>query len=74
MLLFPHDSAICPGCGGRILYGLKEEPPGWKVVLDCDHDEGCDRQFPSRWIRLRDVGRFDTAYERAAAIAEEVSD
>lgn len=73
MLLYPHESANCPRCDGRILYGLKEESTGWKVVLECDSDTGCGRQFSSRWIPLSDVDRFDDAYERAASIAEEVS-
>lgn len=74
MLLYQHESACCPRCGGRLLYGLKAELSGWKVVLECDPDTGCGRQFSRRWIPLSDVDRFDDAYERAASIAEEVSD
>lgn len=73
MLLYPHDSARCPRCNGRILYGLKEESTGWKVVLECGLDTGCGRQFSSRWIPLNDIARFDDAYRRAASIVEEVS-
>lgn len=73
MLLYPHKFASCPQCGGQILYGLKAESTGWKVVLECDPDMECGRQFSSRWIPLSDVDRFDDAYERAASIAEEVS-
>lgn len=73
MLLYQHESACCPLCDSRILYGLKEESTGWKVVLECDLQKGCGRQFSSRWIHLSDVDRFDDAYERAASIAEEVS-
>lgn len=73
MLLYQHESACCPRCGGRLLYGLKAESIGWKVVLECDPDMECGQQFSSRWIPLSDVDRFDDAYERAASIAEEVS-
>jgi hypothetical protein len=73
MFLYPHESANCPRCGGRILYGLKEEATGWKVVLECNPDTGCGRQFSSRWIPLSNVDHFDDAYERAASAAEEVS-
>jgi hypothetical protein len=73
MLLYPHESANCPRCSGPLLYGLKEESTGWKVVLECDPDIGCGRQFSSRWIPLSDINRFDDAYSRAATIAEEVS-
>ncbi len=72
-MLYPHESARCSRCGDRIFYGLKEESTGWKVVLECDPASGCGRGFPSGWIRLRDVDTFDDAYERAASIAEEVS-
>ncbi len=71
---YPHESARCPRCGERILYGLKEESTGWKVIIDCDPEEGCGRGFSSRWIRLDEIDRFDDAYERAASIAAEVSD
>ncbi len=74
MYLYRHESARCPRCNERILYGLKDEASGWKVVLECDRDTGCGRQFSSRWIRLSDVDSFDDAYERATAIVvEEVS-
>jgi hypothetical protein len=73
MLLYPHESANCPRCSGRMLYGLKEESTGWKVIIECDPEEGCGRQFPSRWVLLNDIDRFDDAYSRAAMIAEEVS-
>lgn len=73
MLLYPHESASCPDCGGRLLYGLKAESTGWKIVLECEPAEKCGRQFSSRWIPLADVDHFDDAYRRAASIAEEVS-
>lgn len=74
MYLYQHESARCPRCNERILYGLKDETSGWKVVLTCGVDVGCGREFSSRWIHLNDVDSFDDAYERAASIAvEEVS-
>lgn len=74
MYLYPHESARCPRCNGRIMYGLKNEASGWKVVLECELNTRCGRQFSSRWIHLSDVDSFDDAYEQAASIAaEEVS-
>jgi len=72
MYFHEHDSVICPHCGRSLLYGLKREGSGWKALYECQPEDGCGKQFPSRWIPVESVDHFDQAYERATTLAVEV--
>jgi hypothetical protein len=78
MTNLPEEDAACPGCGGTVFYGLKEEASSWKVFVQCEHYEDRDADCP--WSRMAGhVSRatvdhadekYEQAREKAVAAAE----
>lgn len=69
-----HESdGTCPGCGGPLGIGLKEEPTGWKVYRVCLAD---DRRPDGRrcvdervgTVSRSNVDDYDDVFARASAL------
>ena len=67
VILTPHDTATCRVCGRTVLYGVKEEPTGWKVFVECSHD-GCSLERTVGRISASAVDGPDAVYERAESM------
>lgn len=72
MLLWPLEDVTCRYCSASIHYGLKEEPSGWTIVVQCDPGDGCDREYLTEWVSLSSVDHVDEVYERAEKVATSV--
>lgn len=73
MLLWPLEDGTCRYCGASIHYGLKEEPSGWTIVVQCDPRDGCSREYLTEWVLLSSVGHVDDVYEQAETVAKSVA-
>lgn len=67
MLMCRSDSGVCRHCGGRLLYGVKEEPELWKVYIRCDE---CGREFVGERIRRSEISHIDDVYARAERVVD----
>jgi len=67
VILTPHDTATCRLCGHTLLYGVKEEPTGWKVLVECGGD-GCSVERSVGRVPASTVDGRDAVYERAEAM------
>ena len=66
MLTFTkHESATCPDCGTPLVYGLKEEPSGWKVYYECNNRCGFERMTGR--VKLSKVASCPLWLKRAIA-------
>lgn len=69
MLLWPLEDTTCRFCSATVHYGLKEEPSGWTIAIQCCPEDGCGREFRTEWVSLCSVDHTDEVYERAEKIA-----
>lgn len=69
MFLYRHDTATCPHCSSVVAYGTKEEASSWKIVVQCNPQDGCGRELGKKRIPLTDIDHRDQVAKQAEAFA-----
>jgi hypothetical protein len=71
VILTRHHTATCRRCDRPLLYGVKEEATGWKVLVECSR-ETCSLERTIGRVPVSAVDSRDAVYERAQTMVAEL--
>lgn len=69
MVLRRHPSATCDRCDSALYYAWLEEPTGWRIVVQCDPENGCGRDVANKRAPRHHVDRPEEARAVAKRLA-----